>query len=242
MDSDLVLVQETAHHIRHVLRKKPGDRLHVSDGVAACYGVMIEAFTKEEVRCRIEEQFPLPHLPPPRVLLLISLPKGNRMDWLVQKATEVGVAEIKFLSMERSVREIKRETSDHWMRRWEKIALAAAGQSGRTEFPVLHPPRSFTEVLPSLKDVSLKFFADPEEGRTFYDRFSLTPLPERIAIVVGPEGGITKVEKELLLENDFASLTLGQTILRVETAGVLAIAMARYEWQRSKQVREKQQL
>jgi len=161
------------------------------------------------------------------------------MDWLVQKSTEVGVAEIKPVSMKRSVREITSKKLDHWMRRWAKIAGAAAGQSGRAEVPVLHAPRPFSEVLSSLKDVSLKFFADPEEGRTFYDRFTRMPLPRRIAIVVGPEGGMTNEEKELLQQNGFASLTLGHTILRVETAGILAVALARYEWQRREPSRGK---
>jgi len=226
-----VLQQETAHHIRNVLRKRPGDILHVSDGVSACYQVVIEGFSQGEVHCSIQEQSPLADPPGPRVVLLFSLPKGNRMDWLVQKATEVGVAEVMPVTMKRSVREIDPKKLDHSMRRWEKIAVAAAGQCGRSEFPLFHPPRPFPEALRCLENVSLKFFADREGERTLlHDLVKSFPATRRISVLVGPEGGMTPDEKALLLQSGHVPVSLGETVLRVETAGILAVALVRYAW------------
>jgi len=230
-EAELVLQQETAHHIRNVLRKKPGDILHVSDGVAVLYQVVIEGFSKGEVHCSIQEKSPLADPPVPRVTLLSSLPKGSRMDWLVQKATEVGVAEIMPITMNRSVREIASKKVDHWMRRWEKIAVAAAAQSGRAEFPVFHPPRPFAEALRCLENVPVKIFADREGERSLlHDLVRSFPSPDRISVLVGPEGGMTPEEKAHLLQAGHIPVTLGETVLRVETAGILAVALLRYAW------------
>jgi len=230
-DAGLVLQQEAAHHIRNVLRKKPGDILHVSDGVAALYQVVIEGFSKGEVHCSIQEQSPLADPPGPRVLLLSSLPKGSRMDWLVQKSTEVGVAEIMPVTMKRSIREIAPNRVDHWMRRWKQIAVSAAGQCGRAEYPVLHPPQPFPEVLRRLGNVPLKLFADREGERSlFHDLATSFPATDRIAVLVGPEGGMTPEEKALLLQTGHVPVALGETVLRVETAAILAVALVRYAW------------
>lgn len=230
-ETGLVLQHETAHHVRNVLRKRPGDILHVSDGVTACYRVVIEGFSQGTVHCGIQEQSPLDDPSGPRVVLLFSLPKGNRMDWLVQKATEVGVAEFMPVTMERSVREIDPNKADHWMHRWRKIAVAAAGQCGRFEFPVFHPPQSFPGALSRLENVSLKLFADREgEKSLFHDLVKSFPATRRISVLVGPEGGMTADEKALLLQAGHVPVTLGETVLRVETAGILAVALVRYAW------------
>ncbi|MEK6775746.1 MAG: 16S rRNA (uracil(1498)-N(3))-methyltransferase [bacterium] len=227
----LMLDRETGRHIRNVLRMRVGDALKVSDGSGLVYRVKISGFPEGEVLCAILGKSSIPDPHSLRVTLLQSVPKGKRMEWLVQKAAEVGVHEIVPIYMERSVRVLGPERTGHWIQRWQRIAKEASQQCGRPDFPRIKAPVLLNEALKQVETVSVRiYFNENEKRRILRDIRDASPEPESIALLVGPEGGISPEEAKLIEEHGFVSVSLGDMILRSETAGILSVALVRYEW------------
>jgi 16S rRNA (uracil1498-N3)-methyltransferase len=227
----LILEERDSLHIRKVLRKRKGDLLDVSDGIAFLYQVAIVDYRNGEMLCAIRDKNPLKRTKMPRVILLSSLPKGERMDWMIQKSTEVGVDEIVPVQMERSVRVLSPDKLAHRMSRWRRIARNAASQCGRAEYPQIHTPLVLGQALDRVQKYPLKVFSDTNEThRTLREVHKERLSPEKVVLLIGPEGGVTEKERALLLRSGFVPVILGKTILRVETAGILAVALIRYEW------------
>ncbi len=230
-EETLMLDREDGRHIRDVLRMRIGDTLQVSDGSGLLYRAEISGFPDGEVLCAILETSFIPDPCSPRITLLQSVPKGKRMEWLVQKATEMGVYDIIPIYMERSVRVIEPERTGHWLQRWQRIAEEASKQCGRTDFPQIKDPVMLKEAVKQVDHLPIKiFFDENEKVRTLRKIRNACPEPGGVALLVGPEGGISPEEAKLLYEHGFVSVSLGNLILRVETAGILSVALVRYEW------------
>jgi 16S rRNA (uracil1498-N3)-methyltransferase len=230
-EDTLLLDREEAHHVKNVLRMGIGEVLHVSDGFHFLYRTRIANYTEGEVLCSIREKVTLSRPPGPEVTLLQSIPKGKRLEWLIQKCTEVGVSEVMPVLMQRSVRTPAADKADAWTQRCRRIAHEAAKQCGRLEIPLVQEPSTLEEAIKKVEGHSLRIFLyEQEEKRSLRDLRRAQPNPNRIALVVGPEGGITREEVELLSAHGFVPATLGDQILRTETAGILSVALVRYEW------------
>jgi 16S rRNA (uracil1498-N3)-methyltransferase len=226
-----MLEREDGHHVRHVLRMEKGDTLQVSDGSEYLYRVKIVGYPKNDVLCSILEQTSLPPMPGPRITLLQSIPKGKRMEWLVQKSTEVGVCEIIPIIMHRSIRVLNTGREDHWIQRWQRIAEEAAKQCGRFEVPRVQGPFTLSDALKRVEEFPLRIYFDPnDKGRSLRQIHQECPEADRIALVIGPEGGVSDEDASLLSRQGFVSALLGDLVLRVETAGILSVALVRYEW------------
>ena len=227
----LMLDRENGRHIRDVLRMRIGDTLQVSDGSGLVYRVKISGFPEGEVSCVILGTSSIPDSCSLRITLLQSVPKGKRMEWLVQKAAEIGVHDIIPIYMERSVRILDPERTGHWLKRWQRIAQGASRQCGRPDFPRIKDPVMLHEAVNQVDHVPLKiFFDENEKVRTLRKVRNACPEPGSIALLVGPEGGISREEAGLLNEHGFIPVSLGGLILRSETAGILSAALVRYEW------------
>jgi len=227
----LTLSGEDSHHVRDVLRMKIGDMLRVSDGSRFIFQTKIAGYKNGEALCSILEQSPLPRLSGPRVTLLQSIPKGKRMKWLIQKSTEIGLHELIPAVMQRSIRLVSREKAPRSVDRWRRIAEEAAKQCGRYELPLILEPIPLDEALKRVKGFPLRIFFNENEKEHFLREIRRAhPDPDRIALVVGPEGGLTPEESDLLASYGFISVSLGELVLRVETAGMLSVALVRYEW------------
>ena len=201
-----------SHRLRSVLRLRPGDGLAVFDGSGGEWEASLVAIATEGVALRIGEPIEALPEPPVAVTLLCAFPRGQRGDWIVEKATELGVAAITLLASDRSVM----QPGAGRIERWRRIAIEAAEQCGRASLP------AFGEEPPA---GALRLIADPGAARTVAEAIaSVAPAPAAIAIYIGPEGGWTAGERERLIADGALAVNLGPRRLRVETAAVVTLA------------------
>lgn len=220
------------NHIRNVMRLKPGEEISVSlgeDGREYRYG--IEAYEAEAVLCRLrfvkEREVELPV----RVLLFQGLPKSDKMDLIVQKAVELGVAEIIPVSMERCVVKLDDGKAEKKIKRWQTIAESAASQSRRGILPQVRMPMTMREAITYAEQETqlrvIPYELQEDDGSTKEYLESIQP-GQSISIFIGPEGGFTKEEVELAKAAGIRPISLGNRILRTETAGLAMLAWLIY--------------
>ena len=216
-------------HIRTVLRKKPGDALILADGQGMEYRVKIVQINRSEITTEIVSEV-RKELRYPLVTLGQGLPKSEKMDWIVQKATELGVARIVPLVTERTIVKIRDE--EKRVSRWQKIAREAAMQSNRVDIPEVDHIRTFHDFIMTLDPGPMTLLLFPWEEGTEPIKNVLRQKPDvkNIIVLIGPEGGFSSVEAELAKENGFHLVSLGAGILRTETAAVAALSMIVYEY------------
>ncbi len=223
------IADEDVRHIVNVLRMKVGDELHLCDGQGTEYKTRIIVLHKTEVKSEIVTQtkhdFRLP-----RVTLGQGLPKSDKMDFIVQKATELGVAAVVPLITERTIVKVKDE--DKRLARWRKIAREAAMQSNRQDIPRIGPIASFRDFISAPLPGSRALFLLPwEEGNepiknVLRQNYGVGD----IMVLIGPEGGFSVGEAEAAKSRGFYAVSLGPTILRTETAAVAVLSMIGYEF------------
>ncbi len=222
----LTLEKEPSRHIAKALRMRVGDALCLFDGSGREGHGEIAAVERDSVQVRIDHVSDVDRESPLAVTLTISLSRGDRVDTIVQKATELGVNTIlPFISERTGVRlEPARlaKKRDHW----QKIAISACEQCGRNVIPEVHSVTSFTEVLNQARELpGLRLLLQPTG--------EAKPLPshcESLCLLIGPEGGFSDPEVQAAVDAGFASLQLGPRILRTETAPLAAIAIAQARW------------
>ena len=220
--------QESAHIMR-VLRMRAGDAVQL---IAAdtLFAATLEVADEKAAILRVGAPLPSPECPV-RLTLVQGLPKLDKLELVVQKATELGVWAIMPVEMERSIARLDGK-EDKKAERLRRIALEAAKQSGRAHVPAVCPACRFADALPLLAgNYSAVLVAWEEEhalrlGAAVAALQAQTQAPDTIAIVVGPEGGITQNEVDRLKAGGAQCVTLGRRILRTETAGICALAVA----------------
>lgn len=220
-DTTIRITGGDAYHIARVLRMHPGEQLTVCDGLGTDYSTVIRSATAQEVHLEILERCPTLSEPTTQVTLYQGLPKSDKMDWIVQKTVELGIARIVPVTMSRSISRTDAQKAEKKQERWQKIAAEAAGQSGRGCIPIVSPPLSWRQMLAEII---------PSQTLLFYEGGG-RPLPDlvdsktaELSIIVGPEGGFSEREVQELKEAGITSATLGKRILRCETAPVAALA------------------
>jgi 16S rRNA (uracil1498-N3)-methyltransferase len=224
----VIISGEDVHHIAAVLRMKPGEMLLLCDGQGAEYTVKIARVGRSEIATEIVSQSRrVVHAP--QVTLGQGLPKSDKMDFIVQKATELGVSEIIPLRTERTIVKVKDE--EKRVMRWQKIAREASMQSSRVDIPVIGQIVSFKDFLrtqnPELRTLLLLPW---EEGTQPIKEVLRTHTDvKKIILLIGPEGGFSTTEAEAAKESGFHLVSLGQNILRTETAAIAALSMVLYE-------------
>ena len=221
-----------ARHISKVLRMQPGDKLQIvsDDGVSAM--AEITAIASERVSVRCLEKLAESHEPRVRLVLAQGLAKGEKMDFIIQKAVEMGAYSAIPAAMEHSVVRLDGAKAAKKVERWQKIAESAAKQSKRDIIPQVQPVQSMAEMLAS-GDYETKIIAYECE-----DRLSLKAALKaaeaaggikELLLIIGPEGGISEGELELARQAGAVPVSLGRRILRAETAGLVAISAIFYE-------------
>ena len=212
-----------ARHATRVLRLGPGEEVELMDGARRFRGCIVEN-EGEAVRCRLMEELPSTEAAL-RITLFQGLPKAEKMELIVQKLTELGAAEVVPVAMERCVVRLTDKDGEKKRERWQKIAREAAKQSGRTVTLQVGKPLRFGEMLDRLG--AFDAVLTPWEDARGYGlrRFSLeAPQVRRLALIVGPEGGMSPEEVARMEAAGARSVTLGPRILRTETAGLAAVA------------------
>ena len=201
-----------SHRLRSVLRLRPGDGLAAFDGSGGEWAATVTGLAAEGVTLRIGEPVEPLSEPPAAVTLLCAFPRGQRGDWIVEKATELGVAAITPLASDRSVM----QPGEGRIERWRRIAIEAAEQCGRASLP------AFGEEPPA---AALRLIADPGAAQTVAEAVTgASSAPAAVAIYIGPEGGWTVEERERLVADGALPVSLGPRRLRVETAAIVTLA------------------
>lgn len=220
-----------ARHLCGSLRVKPGEMIWLGEDGGPRYHARLTAADRDRLTARIVSTSSPPQAHPPRITLGLALVKGDRMDWAVQKAAELGVARLVPLITARSIVRPKSGRTDHRSGRWQSIALEAAQQSMRWDVPVVAAPVAFDAWCAdaALGACRWLLWEDPR-GTSFRDRLRGKPRPDQISLVVGPEGGFAADEIALAEQRGFEMVSLGSRILRTETAVVAALALVLYEW------------
>lgn len=209
-----------ARHIAGALRMRPGEAITLCNGRGMDFSGVIERTASDAVEVRITASSPTAAEPNVRVTLYQGLPKGDKMEWILQKAVELGVSEVVPVRTARSVVRLDGK-AEKKRERWQKIAAEAAGQSGRGVIPQVAVPLSFEEAVQRLRTGPAVVFYECG-GRPLRD--CLTPGMERLSIFIGPEGGFDLEEITLLEKAGCRVATLGKRILRCETAPLAALS------------------
>lgn len=222
---EVTIREEKARYLTTVLRCTAGDVITLTDSSGATYRATILNAAKKGITVEIIRRLECTTESPLQITLFQGLLKGLKMDLVIQKATELGVTEIRPVVTGRSqVHETKKTV------RWRKIAEEASRQSGRTAIPAITEPVRFKDLFLNPEEI-------PEHGIIFWEeggealpdlasRFSKT---DRIALFTGPEGGFTKTETSTASAHGFKVATLGKRILRAETAAIAAVSIIQYE-------------
>lgn len=231
-DELLTITGPEVNHIRNVMRLKPGEEISVSiggDGKEYRYG--IESYTEDSVLCRLrfvkDKEVELPV----KVLLFQGLPKADKMDLIVQKAVELGAAEIIPVSMERCVVKLDAGKAAKKTARWQTIAESAASQSRRSIIPRVLAPMSMKEAIEYAKEQTevrvIPYELQEDDGSVKQYLESLKE-GQSVSIFIGPEGGFAPGEVELAKEVGIRPISLGRRILRTETAGLAILSWLIY--------------
>lgn len=222
----VVITGPDVNHIRNVLRMKSGEIVRISDEKEFCGQCRIEEISPERVVLAVETQGLSTELPA-ELVLFQGLPKGDKMEWIVQKNTELGVSRIVPVAMKRSVVKLDARKAATKAGRWQAIAESAGKQSGRTRLPQVSQVKTFNDVITESAEFDLLLLPyESAEGMEGARRLLDRAAPGmRIGILIGPEGGFEPSEIEAATAAGWQVMSLGRRILRTETAG-MALAAA----------------
>lgn len=226
-ENKITITGEDVIHISKVLRLKTGDTLTCCDGRGFDYEARISQISKSVILCDIINKTKSYTEPDLKVSLIQGIPKGSKMDYIIQKTTELGISDIYPCTLNRCVAKLDGEKK---IERWQKIAKEAAQQSGRGAVPKVHTALDLKTASEILKEADIYFVAyECEEEIAIKTVLLSKKEPKSVAFLIGPEGGFDKSEIEFLAENGIMSISLGKRILRTETAGEAVLSMIMYE-------------
>ena len=224
--SQCQLDDNAANHVGRVLRMKAGQALLLFNGDGQDYRATITEAGKKHVQVDVTEASENETESPLRVILAQTLSKGDRMDYAVQKAVEMGVSEIVPLTTERCDVKLKGDREDKRLRHWQQVAISAAEQCGRARVPEIQPVMTVQQWLEHAQACDLRLVLHHRTEQSL----NTLEKPSRIALMIGPEGGLTAEEIALAESRGFLPVALGPRVLRTETAPVAAIALCQWLW------------
>jgi len=222
------LPPEAAHHAARVLRLREGNRVEMFDGLGnECHGVIAELVGKRVVigdiaAGNINRESPL------AVVLAQALSSSEKMDWVIQKATELGVAEIQPLETERSVARLPAERVAKRLEHWQQVAISACEQCGRNVLPEIHAPLDIMTWLQQMHESPLaRFVLLPQGAASLHSQ----QKPQgKLVLLIGAEGGFTQAESDSALRCGFTPIRMGARVLRTETAAIAGLAALQTLW------------
>jgi len=209
-------------------RRRKGDIVTLTDSHGNDFRGRVLSFSNEEASILVFQAFSSPTESSIEIVLLQALPEKERIEWVIQKATELGVSAIVPFKSERSISLAERDAKQKKSHRWQEIALKAVQQSRRAKVPKVEPYRSFQEALEECGGEGLKILLWEKKGAPLKKILSQHST-KKIFAMVGPEGGFAEEEVELAKKKGFIPIKLGQRILRTETAAITLVAILQYE-------------
>lgn len=230
-DGTITITGDLFRHMARVLRLKAGSRLLLADGTGREFVGRIRELGEERLLIAVEEErLPPPPEAVPRITLYQGLPKGDKMELILQKGTELGADEIIPFAAARSIPRPQREREEKRLVRWQRIAQEAARQSRRSSIPRIALAGSLEEVLRSSQHSVKLFLWEQEQTNRLRPVLAGLPVPESVAILVGPEGGLSTTEAASAIKSGFIPVSLGARIVRTETAGLVMLAILQFIW------------
>lgn len=234
-EKNVIIMGPDVNHIKNVLRMKIGEELAVSNGEDGKeYRCQIEELGEESIICRLlfikEDGLELAS----RVYLFQALPKGDKMELIIQKAVELGVHEIIPVSSKRAIVKLDEKKAKTKVIRWQGIAEAAAKQSKRRIVPKVNQPFTFSQAIAYASDMDIKLIPYELSKGMKYTKELMESIGEnqQVAIFIGPEGGFDEEEIQMAEANGICPITLGKRILRTETAGMTVLSWIMYQLER----------
>jgi 16S rRNA (uracil1498-N3)-methyltransferase len=211
-----------ARHVQ-VLRMQPGQSITLFNGQGGEFEATIERMGRSDVAVTVTRHDPVEREAARAVHIVLAMPANDRMDWLVEKAAELGVASIQPLVAERSVLRLSGERADKKRAHWFGVAVAACEQSGRNRVPEVHPVRSFADWVAKAEPgllLSLRVGSQPLTAAV--------PATGPIHFLSGPEGGLSPAEEDAAIARGYRPVTLANRVLRAETAPLAALAQLQF--------------
>lgn len=223
----VTLHEDAARHLVQVLRLRVGDGFTAFNGRGGEYAATLHSAGKRDAQAHIGVKADISRESPLHITLAQCVSKGERMDYTLQKAVELGVTRIVPLLSERSVVKLDAERWEKKLEHWRGIIISACEQSGRTRLPELEPVHNMLQWLPQIPAATLKLTLAPKASHTLR---SIQPEQRPVLLLVGPEGGLSETEIQRTQSTGFIPLALGPRTLRTETAGVAALAAIQALW------------
>lgn len=230
--AEVELPASGAQHVTKVLRLREGAELTLFDGTGGEWSAQITTLRKDRVTVRPDSHTTIERESPLAITLLQGLARGEKMDWIIQKATELGVARLVPIATLRSVVQLEHDRVEKKLAHWRSVAISACEQSGRNRVPEIATPVPLDAAcaIAASRGIGMHCFAlAPGDAPSFQQALSALPdAPEslRLTILVGPEGGLSEAELERAAGCGFRAVSLGPRVMRTETAGAAAIAIA----------------
>jgi len=225
----LVLTGDEARHAAKVRRHRVGDVLSVLDGAGRRAVGGISVLEDDRVVIEVTEihHTPLPGVP---LTLVQAIPKGDTIEWIIEKAVELGVAEIQPVITERTIIRLDEKDALKKHQKWSRQLIEACKQCGQTHFPRLHPVAPLKNVLPTLTDLPLRIVASLEPRAQLLSGVLTEVAPSAAGLAIGPEGDFSPAEYDAFAEAGWKPWTLGHLTLRCETAAISAVAILRHQF------------
>lgn len=225
------IIGEDVNHICHVLRMRTGEQFYVTDGESTGkYLCALQSASQDQVVCEILQHMEETSELPCEITLYQGLPKADKMEWIIQKAVELGVSRIVPVSTKHCIVKLDDKKAASKISRWQQIAEAAAKQSKRDVIPKIDVVMTLKQALQEAQtfEVSLMPYENAEGMEFTRKELSHIRPGQRVAIFIGPEGGFDESEVEAALAQGTKPITLGRRILRTETAGLTVLSMLVY--------------
>jgi 16S rRNA (uracil1498-N3)-methyltransferase len=222
------LPPDAAHHASRVLRLRVGDAVEIFDGIGnECHGLIAGLAGKRVTVAKLSAT-DISRESPLHVVLAQALSSSEKMDWVIQKATELGVAEIQPLDTNRSVAKLSAERSIKRLEHWQQVVISACEQCGRNELPVIHAPLDIMVWLQQIKTMpDAKYILLPEGAASLHEQ---TKPQNKAVLLVGAEGGFSQAESTAALHCGFTPIRLGARVMRTETAAIAGLAVLQTLW------------
>jgi len=224
--AEIVLPEAAARHAVTVLRLQPGDTLCLFNGEGGEYRASLIAVNKHAARVRVTEFRAIERESPLALTLALGISAGERMDYSLQKATELGVTAIQPLATERSVVKLAAERADKRLRHWQNVVIAACEQCGRNRVPVITPVQTLFGYLAQVDRGARLLILSPDAAAPL----KTVARSAAAVLLIGAEGGFSQAEQEAAQASGFELVNLGPRILRTETAPVAALAALQTLW------------
>lgn len=225
-DASVELDSAASNHVGKVLRMKPGQQITLFNGSGTDFTATITDVTKKQVIASIDSSIDVASESPLNTHIGQVMSRGDRMDYMIQKSTELGATEITPLTSERCEVKLKGDREEKRIKQWQQIAISAAEQCGRSKVPTIHPITSVEDWLNHKPEESLGLVLHHRTTQQITD----IKKPGNVCLLIGPEGGLSESEIAMAIDKQFIATAFGPRVFRTETAPVAALSVLQWLW------------